>query len=291
MNKGYEELLKLITFFSVLFLSINYTYGLFHEKGTMFDESLVSALAFSMLIITALMQNKDLRMQREEMEESRKVQELQKNEMASTNNQLLHNIKQTKFFELQRTKQQILESLLNDASYNLLATNERLIQRYLEIMIENLDDKHELIDLYEKSFIPHIGNNFDSYVEEKKRIVVYGFDRCVLELKKDFVYNIKRNPKLYINKFLKFNHTKKINLDFFESKIGFDFLNEESCKITTIHYMLHNYHEQIVIIIDKDKELHKLYNSLLTREEKLFHNFMNKSVNMNILETLYSRYN
>lgn len=291
MNKGYEELLKLITFFSVLFLSINYTYGLFHENGTMFDESLVSALAFSMLIITALMQNKDLRMQREEMEEARKVQELQKNEMASTNNQLLHNIRQTKFFELQRTKQQILEGLLNDSSYNLLATNERLIKRYLEIIIENLDDTDELIDLYEKSFISYLDNNFESYVEQKKRVGVHGFDKCVLELEKDFIYNIKNNPKRYINRFLEFNNTKNINLDIFESRVGFDFLNERNCKISTIHYMLHNYHEQIIIIIDKDTELNNLYNSLLTREEKLFHKFMNKSVNMNVLGTLYSRYN
>lgn len=104
----YNEIIKMSLVFGVLSLGINFCYGLTVNQETMFDESLVSALAFFILIMTANMQNADLKLQREEMQENTNALTKQQKELEENNAQF-------KFFQTLNSINQIKYSLnIND---------------------------------------------------------------------------------------------------------------------------------------------------------------------------------
>lgn len=132
----------------------------------LFDESIVSFLAFTMLIITALMQNRDLRLQREEMkmtraelEGSKQAQEQQKEEMIKSNELVIQNIKQTQFFELLRMKEEIIMS----KDINFLQKSNELKNEILKIIIT--DQSYEQIMYLSDELTTMIGEEkMDTYL-------------------------------------------------------------------------------------------------------------------------------
>ncbi|GGA96422.1 hypothetical protein ERX37_03465 [Macrococcus hajekii] len=292
MNNIYSWFIKIIILLSIVLLYSDYKGIIIGDKNAIFDESLVSALAFLMLILTALMQNKDLNLQRYEMIEARKVQNEQKNELKESNSQLNKNIIQTKFFELQRLKEQILNNLVSDN--DILSTyTKTLLLEYLDEIINTIclldddDGKQRIIHLYEWGFI--FGAPKQSFKELESILKTHtpGIDTRE-EVINFFRKNIKDNPSLYIEQFDKVKSENIIDMNEVEQSISYQFLNYENSKLTNKFIRLYKYHIQIEKLIEDEKELQSLYYSILLNEEKIIYMFIEKKVTIHSLLKYYN---
>ena len=88
-------------------------YNLYKSGETLLDESVVSLAAFTMLIYTSYLQNKDLKLTRKELEMTREElkgtkeeQAEQKNQMIQSNEMMKETIVQSRYFELLKIKEQ-----------------------------------------------------------------------------------------------------------------------------------------------------------------------------------------
>lgn len=112
------DIIKDISIIGGILIVINAYFRWGSNKDTLIDESLISLLAFGLLILTAIMQNYDLNLQREELKatrlelkESADAQKEQKIEMDKSNKLVLRNLKQSQFFELMRLREELIKGL------------------------------------------------------------------------------------------------------------------------------------------------------------------------------------
>lgn len=129
---NYKNIIIGLMILGVLAIPINMYLRINNQStSTLIDESLISFFAFALLILTALMQNKDLNLQRQELEatkeeikKSAKAQIEQKDELEKSNKLVIQNIKQAQFYELLRMKDNIFSKLeienFNDINSGLL---------------------------------------------------------------------------------------------------------------------------------------------------------------------------
>lgn len=181
-NKPYKDIFKSIPFLIgviavVTLLFLTFCFGIRGDK-TIFDESLVSALAFIVLIVTAIMQNIDLKNQKEELVLTRKeyaknVEELEK--------QTIELARQTDHLNN--------HSFLIQEQYENEKTNT-MINRYNDLYKIYIDSLHQMRKEinYEKHFENYIYNEFmtsDEYTVsddflEKYHFIEYFLNRLVL---------------------------------------------------------------------------------------------------------------
>lgn len=181
-DKPYKDIFKSIPFWIgiiaiiILFL-ITFCFDIKGDK-TIFDESLVSALAFIVLIVTAIMQNIDLKNQKEELVLTRKeyaknVEELEK---------------QTTELARQTDHLNTHYHLIQEQSEN--EKTNTIINRYnalYKIYLDSLQQMREEIN-YERHFENYIYNEFlcpDEYTVsddflDKYHFIEYFLNRLVL---------------------------------------------------------------------------------------------------------------
>ncbi|MBH4630530.1 hypothetical protein I6B96_13610, partial [Staphylococcus aureus] len=163
MKNKFSQFLKSERSFSI-FLSISLVliitgsivFNLCKNGETLLDESVVSLAAFTMLIYTSYLQNKDLKLTRKELEMTREelkgtkeVQEKQKDQMIKSNEMMKETIVQSRYFELLRVKEDTYKLVEDEKGSNLssyirkykLAIINKLIRSTNEdVMNEILED-------------------------------------------------------------------------------------------------------------------------------------------------------
>ncbi|WP_432717793.1 hypothetical protein AAA448_06080 [Staphylococcus equorum] len=197
--------LILFTVSIIAFLVIIFDLFVDNSEGIKLSEVYVSLAAFIMLISTAILQNIDLDMQREELELTRKEMKDQTKEFEESN-------KQSKFFELLKSKEEIymkidsqhISSFINIYKNKL---EKNIIKKLVEIerlqelipKIEYyLNSKYDLLEFNE----PSVASKYkltNSEVDEVREII---FDVLTAERKE--VFNEISIPK-DLSKLYKFN--------------------------------------------------------------------------------------
>lgn len=195
----YQKAMWCIGIFGGVFILFRINYNWPFTSGNLFDESVISFMAFAMLIITALMQNRDLRLQRKEMElqreqfeDSKIALQDQKNEMIQSNSLLIESNKQTQFYELLRLK----EDLTMKLELNYYQINKRYYNKILKEIIKQYPNEKVtlLIEVYSK--------NISEYKKEKTYFNGNTMEKNKKEIKNDilkfeYLTELNRNSELY----------------------------------------------------------------------------------------------
>lgn len=259
--------------FGVLSLGINFCYGLTVNQETMFDESLVSALAFFILIMTANMQNADLKLQREEVQENTNALIKQQKELEENNAQF-------KFFQTLNSINQIKYSLnINDEK------NKIYISDYIDTgRNENNNDLSRFQDviyvlthLVKKNYYYYYNN--ESFFDEEVK-------KEYLKVLGSIKNNINRNcVNMYFLKSMIENN--KLDTEKLEKNINLHLINTIDSILTNNDvkddfYKLMNLHYFIIAITENTKDnnnsLRNLYLSTISKEEEDLYRFLNREV-------------
>jgi len=268
----------------VTILLLNYFQKINEAGNTIFDESLVSACAFLMLIITALMQNRDLKLQREEMEEARKVQELQKNELEENNKQIIKNIEQAKFFELQRLKEQMLEVIITNKQIDFSTIIAQLRGLYINtflkemIILDRKDQKGRMKRFLSASDLNtkvHVRLDPKDYLPLDKHSEDILLNQLIKYLNSD-----RNNFLLSLNSI---DNNEGISIKEIEDIVNLDFYENIRKRLDLSHIKLYRYHELILRITNENDELRNLYESILLEEEKILFSFFENKFNIDDL--------
>lgn len=150
--KNEKSFSSFITISLVLVVLGSIVYNLYKNGETLLDESVVSLAAFTMLIYTSYLQNKDLKLTRKELEMTREelkgtkeVQEEQKNQMIHSNEMMKETIIQSRYFELLKIKEETYSIIdMEDKKSDLKIYITKYRQACLEEIITNLSRETKL---------------------------------------------------------------------------------------------------------------------------------------------------
>ncbi|WP_142380896.1 hypothetical protein [Staphylococcus simiae] len=250
---------------SSLILICNFFWG--HNKDTLLDESLVSTFAFLLLILTALMQNVDLNIQKKEMADNTQALREQQKELKENNTQI-------KFFRTLETMNKIKTDL------NIMDKENKIyISDYTDPGKETINinlSRFEYIEKVLKSNILYYYN----YNNIPNSIMKY-YDDCVKRVEPS--KNIEWSNKLRVVRSL--IDLEKLHTNDLERGIN-DHINEVLKKIISENdvknefYILLNLHEYILQITEDTKNnensLRSLYISTLSESEKVVYRFLGR---------------
>ncbi|WEB18306.1 hypothetical protein [Staphylococcus haemolyticus] len=274
----YSLVIKISLIIGAISLIVNFLYGLQIKNGTMFDESLVSALAFFLLILTALMQNTDLKIQKKEMANNTQALIEQQQELKENNIQF-------KFFRTIETMNKIKADLnimykeveyFSDytdpgkSTYNINLNKFNHIERVIKSEV-----KHRFIH-DRPSYYSRTNTNVKIYQyyinaikELKNSINTIDVDMCVLRSLIDFDPIDTKEMEKEINS----NINKKVEKILSKNNIKNEF------------YVLFNLHRFILEITEDTKNsensLRVLYMSTLTESEKTVYRFLGGEASIN----------
>lgn len=181
---NYQKAMWITAIVGTILLLFNINYEKPFQTGTFLDESVISLMAFLMLIITAQMQNRDLRLQRKEMElqreqfeESKVALEQQKDEMIESNKLIIQSNKQTQFYEMLRLK----EDLTMKLEHNYYSIYKNNCKKIINEIIDRFPDDNitRLIESY--------SNNVGRYETQKPFLNGAKFDKNSKEIKKEII--------------------------------------------------------------------------------------------------------
>lgn len=149
-------------------------YNLYKSGETLLDESVVSLAAFTMLIYTSFLQNKDLKLTRKELEltreeikGTREEQAEQKNQMIKSNEMMKETLIQSRYFELLKIKEQtysVIDMEDKNSSLNVFVREYKLFMKNIVLKSLSSDTKSYLSDnLHEKysHYMPNALSGFD----------------------------------------------------------------------------------------------------------------------------------
>lgn len=234
-----------------------------NKNGFKLSEVYVSLAAFIMLIGTAILQNIELSMQREDLELTRK-------EMKEQTKEFEENNKQTKFFELLKIKEDIYmnidSSLLNDfiREYkrnlldeleNRLSSNERL-NELTSGFLNDINKYRYDLSLYREKIAAEYNLNTNELYEVKsilQEAFNYAVDDAFVEItipneiKKLQQFN-NILEKMYVDKTI-FSQLKKFKIDFFNG-------------------------------LPQDMNFSEIYKQLKTSEETELYKILNRDINI-----------
>lgn len=259
----YSLVIKISLIVGAISLIVNFLYGLQIKNGTMFDESLVSALAFFLLIMTALMQNTDLKIQKKEMANNTQALIDQQQELKENNTQF-------KFFRTIETMNKIKADLnimykevdyISDytdpgkSTYNINLNKFNHIERVIKSEVTHWFF-HDPPSYYSRTN----GKVYQYYInaikELKNSINTKDVNMCVLRSLIDFDPIDTKEMEKEINNDI----NKKVEINLSENNIKNEF------------YALFNLHRFILKITEDTKNsensLRVLYMSTLTESEK-----------------------
>lgn len=237
----------------------------FDNKGEFkLSEVYVSLAAFVMLIGTAILQNIELSMQREDLELTRK-------EMKEQTKEFEENNKQAKFFELLKIKEDI----------------------YMNIDREFLED---FIEKYKEE----VYNLWKTYLSQNKKlnIMTLGFDSDFesfgndLELYRKSIsskYNLNENESRVLNEIFGTTFDKSV-----EQALKRISIPKEFKKLNQFNYILEEMYVdkllyetfnsvQLNLFGLTDMNFNEIYNNLKTSEEEVLYKILNKNFRINDL--------
>lgn len=306
MKNKFSQFLKSERSFSI-FLSISLVliitgsivFNLCKNGETLLDESVVSLAAFTMLIYTSYLQNKDLKLTRKELEMTREelkgtkeVQEKQKDQMIKSNEMMKETIVQSRYFELLRVKEDTYKLVEDEKGSNLSS----YIRKYKLAIINKLirstneDVMNEILEDY------LINNNIikmsvDDYKEGRLNISEYDLNSILKkrqnrselnEILKTVFNNIKPSCNLELTRNQeKLYKTHKIIVDlikYIDEKNrpkGFNSKVKSINNLDKLKSLLDIFSDPVV---KTDYTLYELYNLMLLKEEKLFYKCVNNEL-------------
>ncbi|MCJ0919858.1 hypothetical protein N7L96_01480 [Mammaliicoccus sciuri] len=183
-------------------------YNLYKSGETLLDESVVSLAAFTMLIYTSYLQNKDLKLTRKELEMTREelkgtkeVQEEQKNQMIQSNEMMKETIIQSRYFELLKIKEEtysIIDVEDKKSNLNLYITKYR--QACIEEIINNLSKETKLYisdNLQNETIM--IVPNMNKKIDSLKTLTPFKFKEQIKKVP-DNEFIFEEMEKVYLEK-------------------------------------------------------------------------------------------
>ncbi len=186
------------------------------NKDTLIDESLISLFAFGLLILTAIMQNYDLNLQREELKatrlelkESADAQKEQKIEMDKSNKLVLRNLKQSQFFELMRLREELINAL--DIK-TFTETNRAYIKKLVYKINNNIEINKVLNNKMKLHGIEFQYINIDSLATLKQNDIE-GYNILNGIFKDEYHYLINNNVKKEYSKIVQINNIINLLLE------------------------------------------------------------------------------
>ncbi|MEB7404974.1 hypothetical protein NGG04_12815 [Mammaliicoccus sciuri] len=295
--KNEKSFSSFITISLVVVVLGSIVYNLFKNGETLLDESVVSLAAFTMLIYTSYLQNKDLKLTRKELEMTREelkgtkeVQEEQKNQMIHSNEMMKETIIQSRYFELLKIKEETYSIIdMEDKKSDLKIYITKYRQAYLEEIITNLSRETKLYisdNLQNETIriVPNMHKDMDrlktltpiKFKEQIKKVpnsedIFEEIEKIYLE-KEDF-----EKPKLTRNQEKLFKTHKTIKnliyyLDDNNRPKGFWIENRDQ-----ILAILNKFNENSRIMaganpkVKDEYTLYELYKSTLLEEEEVFY--------------------
>ncbi|MGY0411924.1 hypothetical protein ACW5YJ_01545 [Staphylococcus sp. mip270_02] len=265
----YSWIIKISLIVGAISLIANFLYGLQNKNGTMFDESLVSALAFFLLILTALMQNTDLKIQKKEMANNTQALIDQQQELKENNTQF-------KFFRTIETMNKI------KADLNIMYKEVDYISDYTDPgkLTNNINlNKFNHIERVIKSEVTHwFFRDPPSYYSRTNGKVYQYYINAIKELENSI--NTKDVNMYVLRSLIDFD---RIDTKEMEKEINND-INQKVEKILSKNniknefYVLFNLHRFILKITEDTKNnensLRVLYMSTLTESEKIVYKLL-----------------
>ncbi len=304
MKNKFSQFLKSERSFSI-FLSISLVliitgsivFNLCKNGETLLDESVVSLAAFTMLIYTSYLQNKDLKLTRKELEMTREelkgtkeVQEKQKDQMIKSNEMMKETIIQSRYFELLRVKEDTYKLVEDEKAFNLSS----YIRKYKLTIINKLirsTNEDVMNEILEDYIINNIEMSVDDYKEGRLNISEYYLNSILKkrengselnEILKTVFNNIKPSCNLELSRNKeKLYKTHKIIVDlikYIDEKNrpkGFNSKVKSINDLDNLKSLLDIFSDPVV---KTDYTLYELYNLMLLKEEKLFYKCVNNEL-------------
>lgn len=273
-------------------------YNLYKSGETLLDESVVSLAAFTMLIYTSYLQNKDLKLTRKELEMTREelkgtkeVQEEQKNQMIQSNEMMKETIVQSRYFELLKIKEEThsiidkeenrkkdLSTYIYTYKFSIInqllrisekSTLDKIVRSYIHKNMYynlNIDDyKNEVFNISPK-FVYHVLNEHEDSNQLKDSLKTT-FDNAALSYKLELTRNQEKLFK---------THKTIVDLIYYlddnNRPKGFWSKNRDQIRVT-----LKKINENSRIIaganpkVKDEYTLYELYKSTLLEEEEVFY--------------------
>ncbi|SCT22918.1 hypothetical protein [Staphylococcus caeli] len=292
-----------ITISLVLVVIGSIVYNVYKNGETLLDESVVSLAAFTMLIYTSYLQNKDLQLTRKELEMTREelkgtkeVQEKQKNQMIKSNEMMKETIVQSRYFELLKVKEDtykmVEEEEYNKLSmyiqeYKLTIINKLIKSAKEEVMSEIIEDyinNNNLVGMsvsdYKKGRFPispydlnlilqkrENGNELNQILKSTYKIVK---PSCNIKLSRNQEKLYKTNKTIVdLIKYIDEKDRPKGFLKSFESKTQ----SMSNMGVLSSKFVI--FGDSVVKI---DYTLYELYKLTLLNEEKLFYKCVNNTL-------------
>gem|GEM_PF-5797412 len=210
------DIIKDISITGGILIVINAYFRRGSNKDTLIDESLISLFAFGLLILTAIMQNYDLNLQREELKatrlelkESADAQKEQKIEMDKSNKLVLRNLKQSQFFELMRLREELINAL--DIK-TFTETNRAYIKKLVYKINNNIEINKVLNNKMKLHGIEFQYINIDSLATLKQNDIE-GYNILNGIFKDEYHYLINNNVKKEYSKIVQINNIINLLLE------------------------------------------------------------------------------
>lgn len=304
-----KSFLGFITVSLVLVIIGSIVYNLYKSGETLLDESVVSLAAFTMLIYTSFLQNKDLKLTRKELEltreeikGTREEQAEQKNQMIKSNEMMKETMIQSRYFELLKIKEQTYSIIdMEDKSSSLEVFSREYKSFMKNIVLNNLssDIKNYLSgNLHEKHpyYIPNSLSGFDKILslevdKLKNYINELSKGKDILEEMRKIYITKKRTemPKLSRNQEKLFKTHKTIEnlivyIDIDNRPKGFAKQFIDFMFTTTKQFL-----ETAKLSLGADPKvkeeysLYELYKSTMLEEEKIFYRILDRKMTFNEL--------
>lgn len=239
-----------------------------NNNQTMFDESLISFFAFSLLILTSYMQYKmlniqkdELNLQRKELEQTRAELKGQKKELENSNR--INRLTKTDnmFFQLINYKDNIIQRYSIDFTREIEASIERYEFEILDKFFSNIDEN-------ERERIFKLRNENIAYFYEKHRNKL----ERILEKEKE---NLQEDITDHLKLVVAINNLIKVLVEDKEMPSVFAFDNNF---IETFKGLLNGYRKPDLesknvaekLLLEEEKDLVKLLSDTLTYEDYIF---------------------
>lgn len=280
-------------------------YNLYKSGETLLDESVVSLAAFTMLIYTSYLQNKDLKLTRKELEMTREElkgtkeeQAEQKNQMIQSNEMMKETIVQSRYFELLKIKEQTYSFIDREdeeyhklsayiQEYKLTIINKLIKSTEEEVMNEIIEDflKHNnytgmSVSDYKKGRFPISSNDISLMLKRKE-------NRNELhEILKTTFYNVKPSCSLDFSrnqeKLYKTHRTIVDLIKYIDEKerpkAPLNSIRSSMQNISDMGIYFSNFSLLRDPVVKIDYTLYELYKLTLLKEEKLFYKCVNDNL-------------